>query len=276
MQTDSVFIIGDSHKVCEDYALSHNGEKNTYAVISDGCSGSKHSDVGARILAHTAVEFINENGELDFSYEEENFDDGHIVIIKASALIAQLGLKNSALDATLFSIASPDGLSWSAYCSGDGVFAKIDDHDKLSIHELNMPSGYPLYLSYLLDIQRRKSILEGFSEWKVYSEIIDLKNQCDDVTLIENMSGLRAKVFRNCDVGCFETVIAIFSDGVSSFVEADGSPVSTSEIVQELMEFKSFKGEFVKRRMQGFLRSAKKRGWRHYDDLSMAAIYLGK
>jgi hypothetical protein len=71
-------------------------------------------------------------------------------------------------------------------------------------------------------------------------------------------------------------IAAVFSDGVKSFVDEQRQEVSTLEVIRSLMNFKGFKGEFVKRRMQGFLKSARKRGWKHDDDLSMAAIYLGK
>ena len=49
----------------------------------------------------------------------------------------------------------------------------------------------------------------------------------------------------------------------------------TYSVVGELMEFKGYKGEFVKRRLQGFLRACAKRGWHHDDDLSMGAVHLG-
>jgi len=46
MRSDSAFYIGSTHKVCEDYAVS----RDNIIVVSDGCSTSRNTDIGARII----------------------------------------------------------------------------------------------------------------------------------------------------------------------------------------------------------------------------------
>ncbi len=49
METNSFYQIGKEHKVCEDYA-SCGIEPFPYAILSDGCSTGKNTDIGSRIL----------------------------------------------------------------------------------------------------------------------------------------------------------------------------------------------------------------------------------
>ena len=59
MNEDCYFEIGHSHTICEDYALTGKINENlSYAIVCDGCSASDTVDLGARILAHTAREYL--------------------------------------------------------------------------------------------------------------------------------------------------------------------------------------------------------------------------
>ena len=64
MHADSFFAIGSTHKINQDYAWG--GMPNTHwseysmsapraiAIVSDGCSSSKDTDFGSRLLAQSA------------------------------------------------------------------------------------------------------------------------------------------------------------------------------------------------------------------------------
>ena len=54
MNSDSYFEIGNTHQICQDYALSGNYKDMYYSVVSDGCSSAEHSEIGAQILCHVA------------------------------------------------------------------------------------------------------------------------------------------------------------------------------------------------------------------------------
>ena len=56
MNADHYYTIGNSHSVCQDYAISGLVENGAYAILSDGCSSSPDVDVGARMLSLSAKE----------------------------------------------------------------------------------------------------------------------------------------------------------------------------------------------------------------------------
>ena len=48
---DAAFTIGKTHAVCQDYALAQNASDTSplrATWLSDGCSSSPHTDIGAR------------------------------------------------------------------------------------------------------------------------------------------------------------------------------------------------------------------------------------
>ena len=76
-------------------------------------------------------------------------------------------------------------------------------------------------------------------------------------------------------------LVAVLSDGVHTFqqknVLGQMENVPLNEVLAQLMQFKNVKGEFVTRRCKRFLgKFCEKNGWAHYDDFSMAAVYVGE
>jgi hypothetical protein len=270
MHADSTFVIGDAHKVCQDYAVHypHPGSY-TYGLLSDGCSSSRMTDVGARLLVLSA--------ESQLHCTSWRLDRSNLmtIIFRADRLCAELFIPEGALDATLLGFVVREmGSQLTMFGVGDGVLAlkKPLDHDLIAIHDIEADSGYPLYPSYLLNDKRLREV-EKLGSWKVQGH-----------TLYPPEGWIRGGVDIYDGFGVTQStgptagfqVAAVFSDGVKSFVDANRQPVSFKTVVEGLLDFKSFKGEFVKRRMQGFLKEAARLGWRHDDDLSMAAVYLGE
>jgi hypothetical protein len=68
--------------------------------------------------------------------------------------------------------------------------------------------------------------------------------------------------------------IALMSDGVHSFQDANKKEIDYTTIVKTLTDFKTNTGDFVKRRLNRFTKECKKLQWTHYDDVSLAAIYF--
>ncbi len=50
MNTDWFSSQGSQHRINQDYVLSGND----YVILSDGCSMAPNSDIGARLLTHSA------------------------------------------------------------------------------------------------------------------------------------------------------------------------------------------------------------------------------
>ncbi len=269
MHADSVFVIGDSHRVCQDYALHSANSKTIYAVLSDGCSGSADTDVGARLMALQTADFVRQFGA------PKDAEDGRIIVSQANTCARLLGLPDTVLDATVLSLTYQEGLL-NVFCVGDGVVSALYRPKELEVWDIEIPSGYPLYLSYLLRASRYVSVLKKGEIWTVYRESLQLDAELPISRREKYCDYAKVDAFTYCygveSIDPF--VVAVFSDGIKSFRDAEGQDIPVNQVVRELMDFKGYKGEFVKRRMQGFLRDARKRGWTHDDDLSMAAIYL--
>ncbi len=266
MQTDHVFTIGHSHKVCEDYARSGPH----YAFISDGCSGSEDSDIGSRVLISAAEQFLLRQGPIN------DLNDIREIIASAASVQRLMGTDETMLDATLFGV-SVDGRI-NMFGIGDGVIAYKDYSGDLSFLEFDAPSGYPPYPSYLLSRTRRFCMQVAMKRMNDPGWYVRWRKEAGDEVEEEPCVTCSTEIDSfHMDYAKEEIeTVAVFSDGVKSFMDANREMVPWLDVVRELMAFKGYKGEFVKRRMQGFLKACEKRGWRHDDDVSMAAVYLGE
>jgi len=109
--------------------------------------------------------------------------------------------------------------------------------------------------------------------------LIETKIPYDDITVI-GKPGKSVQVQNfSCtvrfDPSTYDLVM-LFSDGVHTFQHSDTlTPINFLEVVDHLMDIKSFTGEFVTRRCRSFLnRFCVKNGWHHNDDLGVAAIHI--
>jgi len=296
MQSDHAFTIGRSHKVCEDYARSGNVKGINrpgmgYGFVADGCSGSRDSDVGARVLISSAEQFLlRRNGIFDAT------DIRHIVV-SAASVQRLMGFPEEMLDATLLGVYVDSRIN--VFGMGDGVIAFRMHSGDLAVFDLVSPSGFPAYPSYFLSQSRLMGVQEKMLQdpekgWRVdyvreNEDMVERDERCfwsNNLELfrqdysIGDRDGVRDLTTDGEDPDCvdaddFIETVAVFSDGVKSFVDSDRQSVPWLAVVSELMSFKGFKGEFVKRRVQGFLRACARRGWQHDDDLSMAAVHTG-
>lgn len=277
MNSDCGFFIGTDHKVCQDYAVARNNPDGSYVIIADGCSSSPDTDIGARFLVKAAESFI---------YQIEVGRDplrSLQLYHEQSARFAALSMKflrldPSCLDATILTIKAVDGM-FTASCYGDGVVAMARLDGKVDVYSVEFVEGYPQYVSYTLDALRRNQFdaqkTTNFKE-VTHQVIPDTEpNAIVDVSpnVIEFHTG-SAK-----DYYC----VAVLSDGVHSFTETveNGSSITTrsvpmSEVVAQLLAFKSTKGDFVYKRLQAFEKTCLTKGWQHHDDLSLGVVYLGK
>lgn len=276
MNVDHAFVIGNSHKVCEDYARSGNRSYPNvelgYAFISDGCSGSDDSDVGARVLVASAEQFLLRRGRIS------DINDIREIISSAASIQRLMGMDEVMLDATLLGVSVDNRVR--VFGIGDGVIACKLRSGGMVAFDLEAPSGYPLYASYLLSTTRRMGALEATyghlsCGWKVDMVRWGKESLKGDEVFFSSVVDLFSHVYPVEDGRNIEAV-AVFSDGVKTFVDESRKEVPWADVVRELMAFKGYKGQFAKRRLQGFLRACAKRGWKHDDDVSIGAVYLGE
>lgn len=272
MHADACFFIGSTHEVCEDYALSGVTRSGlVYAALSDGCSGSTHTDFGARFLCHAAARQIEVFG--DFNSDR--------VIWEAAGMARQANLKQTSLDATLlFAMQSPVLREVQVWIAGDGVVVARRRDGGLEAYLVSFRHGAPAYLSYKLDGARMEGYLAQTEDAVRTVQVYKIASDYDDVRADDEKIkfGMLPGTL-TFPTTYYETVF-LMSDGVETFQRIeDGAPkgVELMDVVRELAAIKGFKGQFVRRRAKKFLhKTCRANDWQHSDDVSVAAIYMGE
>lgn len=283
MNADSVFQIGAAHTVCHDYALARAGSANAraagpgpFVILSDGCSSSPDTDTGARLLAKAAEQLFTRSG-MPTARETPGL---HLEAARRALEWSEmLGMPPQAADATLFT-AHLDGDDLIVAGTGDGVVCLCSRGGALDAFSISFPSGYPLYPAYAQQASRLVTLFGAGGGVK------EVRHFCSSSPA--EPLGVRAvrggesptEVFA-LPAGDYEYA-ALFSDGVHSFYATRltetgvrGEAVPSGEVLRELTSFKNARGSFVGRRARMFLKDCRARGWRHADDLAVAALHLG-
>src|ERR1043166_7427722 len=153
VNADSVFRIGSTHAVCQDYAVAGDctaaisradgacAPRGPYAILSDGCSSSPDTDTGARLLVKAAERLLREAGGA-----------GALGLARVPAGGAgpppprggPPGPPPQAVDATLLT-APLCGDELIVGCSGDGVVCLQTREGALDVYSVSYPAGYPVY-----------------------------------------------------------------------------------------------------------------------------------
>jgi hypothetical protein len=260
IQTDKFLRIGNTHKECEDYIITGD-DPVKYIILSDGCSSSKNTEMGARILCHLAKQYLLYRKD-DYRFPSLDYDEmGSWIIHNAELTARQLGLKKQCLDATLIIAYEYDG-KYHLYMYGDGVVIIESKDKKLFVMEIEFTRNAPYYLSYRIDPER-----------------MDLFHKMEQDLLIKHPTreshGPDIYAYDYKTRFCYETYyfprMLICSDGASSFMNGV-EPVPNIEIATEFLAFKSTKGEFLQRRLKRALKIYDKAEVYHTDDLSVGAF----
>lgn len=252
MHIDTFLRKGSTHYICEDYIIK---SKNA-VVLSDGCSSTENSDVGARLLSYAA------NYELDKILQK---DFANSVITRASIAAKTIGVDAGALFCTLGVMAKySDAVVMQLF--GDGVmFVKTKSDNKLYVYIVNYEGNAPPYLAYLEDIYSKEAYLDTtkkrtivtavytYEDGKIVNEELFSKEE-DFKTEIP----FSKNVFLDTDEVEF---CGIASDGFTTF------DMKFQDIVEGVANFKTTKGEFLKRRMKKFTKENN-----HFDDISIGVM----
>lgn len=277
VNTDAFFSIGQTHMVCQDYAkagFQRNGLP--YAVLSDGCSTSKDTDIGARLLCLAAafnMHWIAGN--------ECSFQDRESTILEGARQGAMaMSLSPFCLDATLLAAywTEREGkVGTGVSMRGDGVVVARTRDGKTCIYSVDHEYNAPRYMSYDLDPKR----LEGYM--KVYgdrSRVRTIVTGTDiDGTTTFNGHG-EDWFFAASDYD----LVMLLSDGAHTFQERVATGTSRTlvdvpflGVIDQLLKIKSWTGKFMQRRCHKFLAHfCPAHNWQHTDDFSVAAIWMGE
>lgn len=271
MQMDTFFTMGKSHKVCEDYAVCDydNDGLEQFIAISDGCSSSKDTDFGSRILLKLFKSHI--------APCSPHCAKG--LWYAAKGIVEQLNMPTACLDATInFGFTNElNGVKGvEVYTIGDGfIVAELNDGGFVIV-EIEYDQNAPYYLSYVFDSARKEQFMKLGQK-----KIVTVKTYSPTCVMEGNY--LSSSI---CDVAVdhfsqywfpFDKYksVSVFSDGLKTFIPTDASQqkLPLEQIVKELITFPVPNGEFIKRRGISFLKKHKDHAF--FDDFSMATIVRG-
>jgi len=274
MISDSHFEIGSTHSVCQDYALHgcSSDNKMYYSIIADGCSSSKHSEIGANILCHVAKYYLTNfystgiinHHQLDVlrSLLEKS------IYTKANEIRTMYSINQSALDATLM-ISFMIGDNTYVYTWGDGVVI-FNYENYVKVYDYEYTSGAPFYLSYLNNTQPYK---DKFGDGLLHQNTYTIEN--DEIVFERTiMSYTHRLKYQSCK-NTLKSVI-IGSDGLTSYLDIDNKGISTTDIAKELLGYKRITGEFMKSNILFMNKRNKKNSITHYDDMSCGIVLREK
>lgn len=273
--SDAFFFKGYGHDVCQDFCLA----EDDLIILSDGCSSSPNTDFGARLITKMAANILKSAGyAFRFSvgkggatnYIAKEFEDEMVAKIKELSGILQLA--EGAFDATLLF-----STRHTQYCYGDGVIAYIYG-DSIIVYNICYPSGAPLYLNYSTNTERKEAFINEFSVRRdVLISVLDRKT--GDLKQETEVSDTNAGPYVLNHMPA--DAIILMSDGVNTFdammfdeTSRFKASVEPNIILQKLLSFKSFHGQFVKRRTKSFIKECKDLCWENFDDVSVAAMAL--
>ena len=277
MNADTFFTQGNSHRICQDYAI-HGPD---YVIVSDGCSGAPDSDFGARLLTKAAVLHLSET--IIPSYDR--------ILASSLAYCRAIDLDTNALFATLL-IAKATKTDVEINIAGDGLVAIKKKSGLIDVIKINYPMSAPLYLRYFLNATDCGNFFGNYGgAYTETSYTINHDGSVQDLE-VENCTFPRPDLrsfspdfdYYKLYVVDRETTecVAIFSDGVTSFqkfVEVGAGKtmelIPEEEIIKEILSFRGYQGEFVQRRCNRAFNVFEKNGWHNFDDFSVGVIHLG-
>lgn len=272
---DSFSTNGNLKKTCQDYSIS-DFDPIPYAIISDGCSSSRFTDVGARILAHCAKStLLNNSNILQYPELDNNFRD--LIVANIQNIYKFLDLPSECMDATLI-LSSIQDDRIKTFFFGDGVRLIINKDGSYELSEISYKGNAPYYLSYLMSGNEGKN--KAFYDYQMTDEDKNgltkmVKNKSSLLSLgIANQLKYDTFAFDNLPIKDMKFYL-IMSDGAESFLNINnGERIPLGEIVEEFSSFKNTNGEFIKRRVRRALDELNKQGIHNTDDISVAGFYF--
>ncbi len=262
MQADAHYAHGHSHTPwCQDYAVARDG----VVVVSDGCSKSPHSDVGARLLAHAALEahlFLKQENPRALLHEYACHRAGYAQHV--------LRLPTSALDATLLYL-HPVETGVEAKLYGDGVvFGRVRETGKIVSCSVSFPSGAPYYPNYRMDGRRHSRYCTEFGTRKAltFSGFYEHDIVEEALILDEFVMAFPSDIYDLVGVG---------TDGLTDFTKVGENgqrvKVPLADVLAQICAIPVLNGAFVTRRLRKFLSDyCVKNGWRPEDDVGVGMI----
>ncbi len=271
---DSYYYMGKTHHYCQDYSIHCTQTKSylnhPFVAISDGCSSSKDTDIGARLLLKTIY-----NNSL-FSFDRGLYDSFSI----AKSIAETMFLDSTCLDATILFAELTNPTCGTIGCSGDGFVIKINRNNDIEITEITFPSGAPYYLNYVFNEERKQLFIDHFSLKRLIKKYVISNGIVSQPIITKDTDGT---IYYDSFTVKDYKYICVSSDGLAAFMEKISndtfiynSPLQPTDVIKQIIAFKNANGEFVKRRLLSFKKTCDSTNWLNEDDVSVGALYLGE
>ncbi|MDM8557369.1 protein phosphatase 2C domain-containing protein [Candidatus Parabeggiatoa sp. HSG14] len=254
---DYFYTIGATHKVCEDYATQGH-TAIPFVVLSDGCSSSHNTKIGAQILTTTTKYMIENSTTWPLDYI--NF--GQQLIKSAQKVAKKVRLNRGGLDATVM-LAFVQEKNIMVYVYGDGCLLFKDYNNNIGTIEIIFTHNAPFYLTYWQDEER-------LLDYAIYEP--------NPLLLIDSVNGqsepkpFNTQLVFSFPLEKFKTV-AIASDGASACFDTNQLlKIPLHEVATHLLAFEDLTGEFLKRHAKKALAQYAQQDIFPIDDLSIGVL----
>ena len=256
---DQYYTIGSTHTVCEDYIIQGD-VPNPFIVLSDGCSSSKNTDVGSKILSLTTKRILANTKKWPLDYSEF----GQLLINTALKVVKKLKLSEEVLDATvMLAFLQEDNIV--VYVYGDGCLFTKEHNGTINTIEVEFTHNAPYYLTYWNDKER----LLGYASYDP-----------NPLILIDSEYGKsELKPFQTPLVFKFPLkkfqYIAIASDGASQCINFQykmPQKIPLYKIAKDLLGFQDITDKFVELRTKNILQQYAQKSIYPVDDLSIGVF----
>ena len=291
MNVNSYYEIGHGHIVCEDYALAEQIDDKAFIIVSDGCSQSRNTDVGARLVSIIARDTLLYLFQSDLMKRNTEVNDNFPIVFqelflkKCLETKAILKLSTNTFDATLL-LAFVLNNKLHVLCYGDGYVIYKTKDGAIIADSTHYSSSAPYYLSYHMSTVKNKDYLEEFGEQTIEGRSTDISSDGISNTKIvmtkkikETLSHWMSywKIYDLSD----DTIesVTLSSDGIDTYArnlkhrgEESTLDCSAVSMIQRMIDYKNKNGEFVLRRMSRIKRDMASEHVIHDDDVSSATI----
>lgn len=284
MRSDSTFYIGTTHKVCEDYAVN----RDNIIVVSDGCSSSPNTDIGARIVCECAKE-----------YSRENRIKKIVIMYRAKQIINIMDVPKRALDVTLLTAFEEDNKIIIKTIGDGNIIFKTKD-GILHVISMSYARSAPYYMNYIY-YHEDDAAWENIpnNDYTIEYSTIKCNKKEEDCYSITTHGAPNGGIstlnnMPNCDFYFSKKEnnialdkeniewVALSSDGLNSFYERIETETSIANesiwyinVIIELLKINNIKGQFVQRRINKFRKTCAKKNWHNADDVSLAILVPG-
>jgi serine/threonine protein phosphatase PrpC len=280
MNIDTFLKIGHSHTICQDYIISGDNPF-PYIILADGCSQSKDSDIGARLLCHTALNYLKQCWEDPDKINASEMGE-RIILDAEFALKIHFNTSVDALDATLIVAYKYKG-EYKILMYGDGCVWFVGKTGEIDYYNLSYQPNTPYYLRYLIrgkndylksNVSRFIDTPHGKLDTKEDSlKPFELTFNENEIQLVMIASdGVDSFMFK--EEAMYKSLyLDLLSNGKRSTPFLKSKEFSFKKVCEDFTDFKLLKGPFLSRRVKKVMKEYLKLGFVNDDDLSIGCFY---